>query len=142
MVGMGRLSNGSFSTSFSCGRLALAGVPPCTDTKDGQKPFRQEKSLLQLLWSICRLRPSSVSSGFTDTQLLLSEQSPQPSHTASLMNTRLAGSGKAGVGGYLLGSWGTARAFLGPSASTWRVISGTESGPSCGWPPVMATASL
>src|SRR5258708_26335072 len=69
-------------------------MPPCTDTKLGQKPLTQEKSLLQLLWSIWRLRPSSVSSGLTDTQLLLSEQSPQPSHTASLMNTRLAGSGK------------------------------------------------
>src|ERR1700750_1971736 len=94
MVGAGRDSNGSFSTIFSCGRLAFAGVPPCTETNDGQKPFRQEKSLLQLLWSIVRLRPSSVSSGFTDTQLLFSEQSPQPSQTASLMNTRLAGSGK------------------------------------------------
>src|SRR5260370_17746749 len=94
MVGRGRFSTGSFSTSFSCGRLALAGAPPCTETNDGQKPFRQEKSLLQLLWSIVRLRPSSVSSGLTDTQLLLSEQSPQPSHTASLMKTRLAGSGK------------------------------------------------
>src|SRR5882724_1505925 len=94
MVGIGRLSNGSFSTTVSCGRFALAGAPPCTVTNDGQKPLRQEKSLLQLLWSIVRLRPSSVSSGFNDTQLDLSEQSPQPSHTASLMNTRLAGSGK------------------------------------------------
>ena len=93
-MGIGSSAKGSSATTFNCGRLALAGVPPCTDTKLGQKPFTQEKSLLQLLWSIWRLRPSSVSSGFTDTQLLLSEQSPQPSHTASLMNTRLAGSGK------------------------------------------------
>ena len=84
----------SATNRSSLGWRALAGVPPCTDTKLGQKPFRQEKSLLQLLWSIWRLRPSSVSSGFTDTQLLLSEQSPQPSHTASLIKTRLAGSGK------------------------------------------------
>ena len=74
--------------------MALAGVPPWTETKLGQKPLRQEKSLLQLLWSIWRLRPSSVSSGLTDTQLLFSEQSPQPSQTASLITTRLAGSGK------------------------------------------------
>ena len=32
-------------------------------TKLGQKPLRQEKSLLQLDWSIVRLRPNSVSSG-------------------------------------------------------------------------------
>src|SRR5207237_9976254 len=89
-----RISHGSRATCFSCGRLSLAAVPPCSDTKDGQKPFTQEKSLLQLLWSMVPSRPSSVSSGLTDTQLLLSEQSPQPSHTASLMNTRLAGSGK------------------------------------------------
>src|SRR5262249_16791286 len=94
IAGIGSDSKGSFSTTLSCGRLALAGVPPCTDTNDGQKPFTQEKSLLQLLWSICRLRPSSVSSGFTDTQLLCSDQSAQPSHTASLLNTRLGGSGK------------------------------------------------
>src|ERR1700756_3119829 len=94
MVGIGSDAKGSSCPTFNCGRLALAGVPPCTDTNDGQKPFRQEKSLLQLLWSMVRLRPSSVSSGLTDTQLLFSEQSPQPSQTASLMNTRLAGSGK------------------------------------------------
>ena len=46
-------------------------MPPCTVTKLGQKPLRQEKSLLQVDWSIWRLRPNSVSSGFTETQLRL-----------------------------------------------------------------------
>src|SRR5207342_904365 len=67
--------------------------PPCTVTKLGQKPVTQLKSLLQLLWSISRLRPNSVSSGSTDTQFDFTPQSPQPSHTAGLISTRLAGSG-------------------------------------------------
>ena len=66
---------------------------PCTVTKDGQKPFTQEKSLLQLDWSMVRLRPHSVSSGCTDTQFDFTPQSPQPSQTSSLMMTRLSGSG-------------------------------------------------
>jgi len=69
---------------FSC--------PPSTVTKLGQKPLVQEKSLLQVLWLMVRLRPNSVSSGSTLRQLLCTLQSPQPSHTASLMTTRLAGS--------------------------------------------------
>src|SRR5258708_30552840 len=71
-------------------RLSL---PPSTVTKEGQKPFTQEKSLLQLVWSMVRLRPHSVSSGCTDTQFDFIPQSPQPSHTSSLMITRLSGSG-------------------------------------------------
>ncbi len=63
-------------------------------TKLGQKPFRQEKSLLQDDWSMARLGPNSVSTGVTLRQFDCTEQSPQPSHTAWLMNTRLAGSGK------------------------------------------------
>jgi len=63
-------------------------------TKLGQKPFRQEKSLLQELWLIRRLVPSAVSSGSTERQLEAVEQSPQPSQTAGLMKTRLSGSGK------------------------------------------------
>ena len=63
-------------------------------TNDGQKPLRQEKSLLQLDWSMVRLRPNSVSSGCTETQFDFTPQSPQPSQTSSLMNTRLSGSGK------------------------------------------------
>ena len=68
-------------------------VPPSTVTKLGQKPLTHEKSLLQDDWLIWRLRPNSVSSGSTDRQFDCTEQSPQPSQTASLMTTRLAGSG-------------------------------------------------
>ena len=49
--------------------------------------------MLQLDWSMVRLRPNSVSSGLTETQFESREQSPQPSQTASLMKTRLGGSG-------------------------------------------------
>jgi hypothetical protein len=49
-------------------------------------------SLLQVLWLMRRLRPNSVSSGSTLTQLLCTPQSPQPSHTNSLITTRVAGS--------------------------------------------------
>jgi hypothetical protein len=63
-------------------------------TNDGQKPFRQEKSLLQLDWSMVRLRPHSVSSGCTETQFDCTPQSPQPSQTSSLMTTRLSGIGE------------------------------------------------
>ena len=71
---------------------ALRGAAPWTVTKLGQKPFTQEKSLLQFDWSILRLRPNSVSTGVTDMQLDRSEQSPQPSHTRSLIRTRFGGS--------------------------------------------------
>jgi hypothetical protein len=66
--------------------------PPSTVTKLGQKPFTQLMSLLQVLWLMVRLRPNSVSSGSTLRQLDCTPQSPQPSHTSSLMTTRLAGS--------------------------------------------------
>ena len=72
---------------------ALRILAPCTVTKDGQKPLTQEKSLLQLDWSILRLRPNSVSTGCTETQFDCTPQSPQPSQTSSLMITRLSGSG-------------------------------------------------
>ena len=72
---------------------AFFGWAPCTVTKDGQKPFTQEKSLLQFDWSIWRLRPNSVSSGCTETQFDCTPQSPQPSQTSSLTMTRLSGSG-------------------------------------------------
>src|SRR6266567_5455242 len=80
--------------SWSCATpLPFFNCAPCTVTKDGQKPFTQEKSLLHDDWSMVRLRPNSVSSGATETQFDLMPQSPQPSHTSSLMTTRLAGSG-------------------------------------------------
>mmetsp|Transcript_15310 Transcript_15310/g.36449 ORF Transcript_15310/g.36449 Transcript_15310/m.36449 type:complete len:206 (+) Transcript_15310:1652-2269(+) len=81
-------SKGLLRPSF----LGFLSSPPSTVTKLGQKPFTQEKSLLQVFWLIWRLRPKSVSSGSTDRQLDCTEQSPQPSHTSSLMTTRLAGS--------------------------------------------------
>jgi hypothetical protein len=74
---------------------AFLGFAPCTVTKDGQKPFTQEKSLLQFDWSIWRLRPNSVSTGCTATQFDCTEQSPQASQTRSLMMTRLSGSGNS-----------------------------------------------
>src|ERR1700742_2635897 len=80
----------SFGASTPLPRLSFA---PSTVTNDGQKPFTHEKSLLQLDWSIVRLRPHSVSSGCTETQFDCTPQSPQPSHTSSLMMTRLSGSG-------------------------------------------------
>ena len=63
-----------------------------TETKLGQKPRTQLKSLLQPLWSISRLRPNSVSFGSTETQADFTEQSPQPSQTSELMTTRFGGS--------------------------------------------------
>ena len=77
------------ATPVPCLQLAR----PATVTNDGQKPLTQEKSLLQLDWSMVRLRPHSVSSGCTETQFDLTPQSPQPSQTSSLMITRLSGSG-------------------------------------------------
>ena len=62
-------------------------------TKLGQKPLRQEKSLLHEDWLMRRLRPNSVSSGSTERQFDFSLQSPQPSHTISLITARTAGSG-------------------------------------------------
>ena len=70
----------------------MRSLPPSTVTKLGQKPSRQEKSLLQEDWSISRLRPNSVSTGTTDMQFDFALQSPQPSQTRSLMTTRRAGS--------------------------------------------------
>ena len=96
--GSGRVSKTSAAPALApvslAAALPLRRRPPSTVTKLGQKPSRQEKSLLQLDWSIWRLRPNSVSFGTTETQFDFTPQSPQPSQTASLMTTRLAGSGK------------------------------------------------
>src|SRR2546428_7342611 len=67
--------------------------PPSTVTKLGQKPLRQEKSLLHEDWLMRRLRPNSVSSGSTDRQFDFPPQSPPPSPTISLITYRTAGSG-------------------------------------------------
>ena len=86
-VGSGKVgkTSSAFSGFFTCA--------PSSVTKLGQKPLRQEKSLLQEDWSISRLRPSTVSSGRMETQFDCTPQSPQPSQTSGLMNTRLSGSG-------------------------------------------------
>ena len=74
-------------------RPCAAACRAITVRNDGQSPARQEKSMLQEDWSICVLRPNSVSTGCTDRQLDFSPQSPQPSQTRSLMSTRWAGVG-------------------------------------------------
>ena len=51
--------------------------------------------MLQVDWLIVRLRPYSVSSGSTERQFDFALQSPQPSHTISLMTARLAGAGNS-----------------------------------------------
>ena len=76
----------------AAGATDLRRVPPSTVTKLGQKPSVQEKSLLQEDWLILRLRPSSVSSGSIDMQLVTLPQSPHPSQTALLMKARRSGS--------------------------------------------------
>src|SRR6202012_6002288 len=90
-VRFGKVNGRKVGTRWAC---IMRGLAPCTVTKLGQKPLTQEKSLLQLDWSIWRLRPNSVSTGSTDRQLDWVLQSPQPSHTAWLMKTRWSGSGK------------------------------------------------
>ena len=84
-------SSGKPSIDTPCDS-GLRTCAPSAVTKLGQKPFTHEKSLLHDDWLILRFVPSSVSSGSTDRQFDLTEQSPQPSHTASLMNARRAGS--------------------------------------------------
>ena len=63
--GSGTPSSGSVLPAMPS---ALRILAPCTVTKDGQKPLTQEKSLLQLDWSMRRLRPNSVSTGWIETQ--------------------------------------------------------------------------
>ena len=91
----GSVGIGTWASSKGDGAWPLAfflSWPPSTVIRLGQKPLRQEVSLLQLLWLMVRLRPNSVSSGSTLRQLDCTPQSPQPSQTSSLMTTRLAGS--------------------------------------------------
>ena len=92
----GRSGSGSPSSSpgsASPPAFARRIWAPVSVTKLGQKPLTQDRSLLQEDWLIRRLRPYFVSSGSIETQFDLTEQSPQPSHTASLMKTRTSGSG-------------------------------------------------
>src|SRR5450830_20280 len=93
MLGVGKAGAAGASLSAAATFFGFFKPPPSTVTKLGQKPVVHEKSLLQDDWLIWRLRPRSVSSGSTDRQFDCTEQSPQPSQTASLMTARLAGSG-------------------------------------------------
>ena len=63
---------------------------PSTVTKLGQKPLRQDRSTLHEDWFMRRLRPRKLSTGMTAAHCDCSTQSPQPSHTRSLMNARTA----------------------------------------------------
>src|SRR3954470_22219611 len=90
--GAGSASGGESSADFAAERPFFRR-PPCTVTKLGQNPLTQEKSLLHEDWLMARLRPNSVSSGSTDRQFDCTLQSPQPSHTISLITARMAGSG-------------------------------------------------
>ena len=93
IVGVGKAGTSGPPLSAAAAFFGFFKPPPSTVTKLGQKPVVHEKSLLHDDWLIWRLRPSSVSSGSTDRQFDCTEQSPQPSQTASLMTARLAGSG-------------------------------------------------
>ena len=74
------------------GRACLApSGSTVTVANAGQSPRRHDMSKLQLVWWMRVLRPYAVSTGCTDRQLLLSPQSPHPSHTRSLMTTRKPG---------------------------------------------------
>ncbi|MCY1372692.1 hypothetical protein D9M69_599190 [compost metagenome] len=73
----------------------MRGFTPSTVTKLGQKPLMHDSSALHALWSTLRFRPRSVCFGRRAVQFDCSPQSPQPSHTASLMNTRRAAGGNS-----------------------------------------------
>ena len=67
-LGSGRLDEQRGEPLAPASPSGASALAPCTVTKLGQKPFRQEKSLLQADWSMARLRPNSVSSGTMATQ--------------------------------------------------------------------------
>ena len=89
-----RLGSGWSSLISATARVDFSGMTPAgsTSINAGQSPSRQVKSLLQEDWWIAVFLPNSVSTGCTERQLDFSPQSPQPSHTASLMNTAIVGS--------------------------------------------------
>ncbi len=91
--GSARSSGGMRPLAFFFGALPAAFVLGVTVRNDGQKPLTQEKSLLHEVCWMRVLRPNSVSTGSTLMQFDFTPQSPQPSHTRSLMTTLLAGSG-------------------------------------------------
>jgi hypothetical protein len=91
---------GSSGIAVSAGFAPVPAVPvrrrgfaPSTVTKLGQNPFRHERSTLQEDWSTVRLTPSGVCKGSSEVQFDWTPQSPQPSHTRSLITTRAGASG-------------------------------------------------
>src|SRR4029079_19204016 len=68
-------------------RLDFLALPGFTVMNDGQSPFRQLASTLQLAWSMTVLRPNSVSVECNDRQFDCTPQSPNASHTRSSINT-------------------------------------------------------
>src|ERR1700734_1068427 len=86
-VTTGAGSSAAGSSAAGCGRPR----PGITVRNDGQAPSRHEKSRLHDDWLIWVLRPYFVCTGWTDRQLDFVPQSPQPSHTRSLISTRSAG---------------------------------------------------
>ena len=79
--GLGSPAANSFSRACQCGSASGARGGPATVTKLGQKPLRQDRSTLQLVGLMRRLRPSAVSTGSIAMQLDCAEQSPQFSQT-------------------------------------------------------------
>ena len=69
---------------------------------------------MQVDWLILRLRPNSVLSGSTETQLEVFEQSPQPSQTRWLMKTRWGAFAASSLVLWLgVIAWGRLMPFLG-----------------------------
>jgi hypothetical protein len=64
-------------------------------TKLGQNPSTHAKSSVQAEASMRRFSPSGVSTGVSARQFDRAPQSPQSSHTSSLMNACTAGAGCA-----------------------------------------------
>ena len=91
MTGCFRSAANSPSRACQCGSASGALGGPATVTKLGQKPFRHDRSTLQLVGLMRRLRPSEVSTGSIAMQLDCAEQSPQFSHTCSLITTLCTG---------------------------------------------------
>ncbi len=86
-AGSGRAASSPASSVCQCAVWSRRGASVALVTKLGQKPFRQERSVLQLVGEMRRLRPYSVSIGSIAMQWLCTVQSPQFSQTRGLMLT-------------------------------------------------------
>ena len=87
----GRDGSGTASAG-SDGQPRAAGIPSrasvSTVTNEGQSPPRHERSWLQDDAWIRVFGPSSVSTRWSDMQLVSAPQCPQPSQTSSLITTK------------------------------------------------------